>query len=106
HSCFVLPPALGPTPFTYTTLFRSQANLVNSLNEDAGTFQVAAIIGYGVGGAAIATGFVLWIVDMNKQKKSAGLQPSAEPWVRPRSEEHTSELQSRENLVCRPLHAK
>lgn len=61
----------------------NQANLVNSLNEDAGTFQVAAIIGYGVGGAAIATGFVLWIVDMNKQKKSAGLQPSAEPWVRP-----------------------
>src|SRR5690606_40348558 len=24
-------------------------------------------------------------------------------WVRCRSEEHTSELQSRENLVCRPL---
>src|SRR5436309_12265275 len=24
-------------------------------------------------------------------------------WVRPRSEEHTSELQSRENLVCRLL---
>src|SRR5690606_41461998 len=27
----------------------------------------------------------------------------AEPGGHPRSEEHTSELQSRENLVCRPL---
>src|SRR5215203_6441636 len=31
------------------------------------------------------------------------LAANREPWVRPRSEEHTSELQSRQYLVCRLL---
>src|SRR5690606_41784677 len=34
---------------------------------------------------------------------SSSKSGSAEGWIRRRSEEHTSELQSRENLVCRLL---
>src|SRR5690606_32242820 len=38
-----------------------------------------------------------------KEKKEKGLSADAGLFTYPRSEEHTSELQSRENLVCRLL---
>src|SRR2546430_8604863 len=41
-------------------------------------------------------------VDGNGVLRAAGLQPER-PAGRPRSEEHTSELQSQSNLVCRLL---
>src|SRR5690606_39403741 len=48
--------------------------------------------------------------DRRDQRGSAGIArvlhrrvPGARPGLAPRSEEHTSELQSRENLVCRLL---
>src|SRR5690606_41371764 len=45
------------------------------------------------------------LTDANWQR-AAGLSAAmweSSTWCRPRSEEHTSELQSRENLVCRLL---
>src|SRR5688572_32337819 len=36
----------------------------------------------------------------------AGCPDASPPSPAPRSEEHTSELQSQSNLVCRPLHEK
>src|SRR5436309_6144124 len=96
----------GSTLFPYTTLFRSSVRIfddagdfvfanpaaIKAVDEDPGVpgaervERVAAIIG--------ADGAI------------GGFTPLAE-WVAPqldgRSEEHTSELQSRENLVCRLL---
>lgn len=56
---------------------------ISSLNDQAGTSQILSIVGYGVGGAAIATGFVLWIVDMNKNKGKASTALYEEPRLRP-----------------------
>src|SRR3712207_8821859 len=75
------------TLFPYTTLFRSAANL------PAGGFsampceaQSASISGEGCGSSTI----------VEEGRSPAASQPS-------RSEEHTSELQSRQYLVCRLL---
>src|SRR5207249_8641032 len=65
------------TLFPYTTLFRSRRHYGGSL---AGKWILTAGLG-GMGGA----------------------QPLAATMAEPRSEEHTSELQSRFDLVCRLL---
>jgi hypothetical protein len=49
------------------------ADEVESLNSGSGTSQILSIVGYGVGGAAIATGVVLWVIEMNKGKKASAL---------------------------------
>src|SRR2546430_12182270 len=74
------------TLFPYTTLFRSDqlALLPGALSvqqEDANTFLVEAELGRDLRD------------DLARQKTCS----------RPRSEEHTSELQSQSNLVCRLL---
>src|SRR5437016_9572696 len=73
------------TLFPYTTLFRSVQNGENNVDID-GTIRCAASErGIGLEGREGATGFFgLW-------------------WNHDRSEEHTSELQSLTNLVCRLL---
>src|SRR5690606_40048916 len=82
--CFffvVLPPPPTSTLFPYTTLFRSALTLRGlrrHLQEDEP-------------GLAIAPGFDLLETVGDRELR------------RFRSEEHTSELQSRENLVCRLL---
>src|SRR5688572_31407343 len=71
------------TLFPYTTLFRSQAAAVGErsrpglLARDAFTYRQAVSVDQG--------------------------QPRQRPRPVPRSEEHTSELQSQSNLVCRLL---
>src|SRR3712207_8987350 len=82
------------TLFPYTTLFRSSR---------AGSEEDVAI-------PSIACWMVLtssatsapsdWVVGASSGRSSAG---SADPVGGVRSEEHTSELQSRQYLVCRPL---
>src|SRR5436309_8418646 len=70
------------TLFPYTTLFRSLAEVTSGSPAESAGLQVGDVL-TSLGGRAL--GGVADLVD--------GL----------RSEEHTSELQSRENLVCRLL---
>src|SRR2546429_6894099 len=70
------------TLFPYTTLFRSSFQLAHAAS-------LLLVSGFGgVGGSALAAAFV----GMNYSRLA-----------RSRSEEHTSELQSRLHLVCRLL---
>jgi len=57
------------------------ADEITNLNNQAGTSQILSIVGYGVGGAAIATGVVLWIIEANGAKKATASH--VEPRLRP-----------------------
>src|SRR5690606_41219411 len=99
-SSFVLrrrPPS--STLFPYTTLFRSQNVeflMLNSfiqddmarISKEAETFSIT---------------FPILKDEDQTVAKSLGVERTAEVFIINRSEEHTSELQSRENLVCRLL---
>src|SRR5438034_6694979 len=80
------------TLFPYTTLFRSlQFNSKNVAN----VFDDLSIAG-----GRFAT--LIQFAKRNKLKQGTDPQPKGEG-VAPRSEEHTSELQSHSDLVCRLL---
>src|SRR5690606_41891541 len=89
------------TLFPYTTLFRSIIN--------RGRWGRWVIFGLLVGVAAYG-GYILgqlfqapfWLISSSEANQLVGDQLFA-PLAIARSEEHTSELQSRENLVCRLL---
>src|SRR5205085_9922640 len=86
--------------FPYTTLFRSEAGQFPALLQLA---TVAAIASYGgVGPAIVATiaGFVTLDFFFENQPYGFRVADFGTPL---RSEEHTSELQSQSNLVCRLL---
>src|SRR3712207_8712304 len=74
------------TLFPYTTLFRSRRPLVRAALEDEERARVADL-------AAAACG----------ARTSRGTSPRCAGVYARRSEEHTSELQSRQYLVCRLL---
>src|SRR5688572_31520173 len=80
----------GPPPFPYTTLFRSVLiDLRATFIDDAGHF-------------IALHAWLLWSVRIQSltcQNVGEVLPGSVDP----RSEEHTSELQSQSNLVCRLL---
>src|SRR3712207_9020278 len=78
------------TLFPYTTLFRS---------EEGGSAATARRAG-GLGSSA--PGVVRWLGDIRTYLPTSVVQGMQ----RDRSEEHTSELQSRQYLVCRLLPAK
>src|SRR3712207_7748345 len=86
------------TLFPYTTLFRSRAQL-----HALGTHIAAAPLG--------APNLILFQVQEKDITELAGrfqvqeedYMPYYPPYIPPRSEEHTSELQSRQYLVCRLL---
>src|SRR3712207_7002480 len=91
------------TLFPYTTLFRSlQAGLLAFLDarvagQEAGPLELGAQVRIGLGqraGDAVA-----------QRSRLSGDSAAVDPGhhVHPRSEEHTSELQSRQYLVCRLL---
>src|SRR5690606_40179628 len=95
----LLPPCPSPRPLPYTTLFRSAGDLRGG---DAELLGCAQIEGHRsveqVVFCEIGHGFSLPFIPYDSalavtQSKKAVM----------RSEEHTSELQSRENLVCRLL---
>src|SRR3712207_7655618 len=77
------------TLFPYTTLFRS-------LGLDIGTSSVKALL-LAEDGSACGEGAASYPV---RAPRRGWAETSAEDW---RSEEHTSELQSRQYLVCRLL---
>src|SRR3712207_7132906 len=84
------------TLFPYTTLFRSRAVIIDQPSRDR------------EGGGDVATGAAAGHDDLHGRAFRAGDRdadavPRATLTSTPRSEEHTSELQSRQYLVCRLL---
>src|SRR5690606_42021242 len=92
----LLRPPPRPTLFPYTTLFRSRARGLSRLRR-RGQRVVAAPAARAYGTHAPARD------RRGDRRGGARLADAAADTLRPRSEEHTSELQSRENLVCRLL---
>src|SRR5690606_41649406 len=81
-----LPPPPGLTLFPYTTLFRSHLVIARACRIE------------------LLIGFYESIITVLRGARARGARPgSARGDAAARSEEHTSELQSRENLVCRLL---
>src|SRR5207244_13478439 len=96
HSCFscVSPPHPSSTLFPYTTLFRSGCRepLDGDERERAHPDGASAgVYGSGIGRRRGA------------HRRHSYLPLPGDPGVRRRSEEHTSELQSPDHLVCRLL---
>src|SRR5690606_40989450 len=81
------------TLFPYTTLFRSVAE----------RRLLGGALGAGVEQVGLELGRVLDPVGYEAPAHERHLAAAARPLAHHRSEEHTSELQSRENLVCRLL---
>src|SRR5947209_12411498 len=83
------------TLFPYTTLFRS-VDLGDVVQQLLALGRVHAALA--AGGAGLLGGLVEQLVQLRVLLEVRGLEV-----VGPRSEEHTSELQSRQYLVCRLL---
>src|SRR5690606_40752539 len=88
-----------PTAFPYTTLFRSAYNKMAHLSEEElRRGVIAASAGNHAQGVALSASRL--------KCRAVIVMPVTTPQVKidaVRSEEHMSELQSRENLVCRLL---
>src|SRR5690606_41731218 len=101
-SIFIIPPPLPLTLFPYTTLFRSSSTNTFIVLDFTSSFTTSMR-------------FKSWLLRAKKtsssfpnqieKRMSSGLKLVVEGLfhIDNRSEEHTSELQSRENLVCRLL---
>src|SRR3712207_8847448 len=81
------------TLFPYTTLFRSTANVI------ANAIKLWAI----ENGATHFTHWFQPLTELTAEKHEAFLSVHSDGTSITRSEEHTSELQSRQYLVCRLL---
>src|SRR3712207_8184430 len=80
------------TLFPYTTLFRSRTELRSTM---------IAVLGFSAAALSISN---IWpqVWRSCRHGRTLGLSPTSS-WLAVRSEEHTSELQSRQYLVCRLL---
>src|SRR2546430_13037953 len=76
------------TLFPYTTLFRSTAS---TARQAAAIGRTSPLLGRG------------GLIRVRAARWPRGRGPGGQPPGSPRSEEHTSELQSQSNLVCRLL---
>src|SRR5690606_42130144 len=102
YSDRLLRPPRSPL-FPYSTLFRSYGHGF-SVRDVLGAVERAAGHGFEVRQAPRRAGDPASIVSNPALiKKTLGWEPVYEDLNTIRSEEHTSELQSRENLVCRLL---
>src|SRR3712207_7117398 len=80
------------TLFPYTTLFRSRRGIlkaIDGISFDIGKGEVLGVVGESGAGKSVTGSAVIGLIDP--------------PGRIARSEEHTSELQSRQYLVCRLL---
>src|SRR5436309_11803087 len=95
---------LCSTLFPYTTLFRSRPLSVRVGAGMAGLRFIPFAWGF-LSGRPTFGSSVFALISRFASHQQACLEESVFWWRRPcsRSEEHTSELQSRENLVCRLL---
>src|SRR5690606_42108573 len=93
--CLMFRSAASSTLFPYTTLFRSVAAVMVTarLPAFARPGQTVDVVVSSMGNAKSLRGGTLLMTPLK----------GADGQVYARSEEHTSELQSRENLVCRLL---
>src|SRR5690606_40844732 len=92
--------------FPYTTLFRSsrvndcEAKLV--ITSDGGyrgnkTIDLKGIVDEALEKCPLVENVLV----VNRTNTEVQMKEGRDQWIAPRSEEHTSELQSRENIVCR-----
>src|SRR5690606_41476284 len=95
----LLPPPPTSTLFPYTTLFRSAAGVAHGNKLFGAAILLKSDLSVVIAETNNELENPLWHGEMHALKRFYEL-PKAD---RPRSEEHTSELQSRENLVCRLL---
>src|SRR3712207_7065155 len=88
------------TLFPYTTLFRSQGTLTNTLQ-----WNNAVALAADADRSWSTLGYVLHLLqDLTSPAHTRNdPHPHKDGTILPRSEEHTSELQSRQYLVCRLL---
>src|SRR3712207_7229390 len=87
------------TLFPYTTLFRSRGNLVTA---DA-TLQLLVYMNRHPHGSVFRASLPIAGVDGTLRNRMKGTPAQNNVRAKTRSEEHTSELQSRQYLVCRLL---
>src|SRR5690606_41753495 len=100
-SLFILLPPARSTLFPYTTLFRSDA--FDLLDDSSSTEIVfSPVTSFASLSLRIATKDGCLITPSDVISVYVTSQMSS-GFIQTRSEEHTSELQSRENLVCRLL---
>src|SRR3712207_7294320 len=94
------------TLFPYTTLFRSDVQRAYGLPEQA-VLTLPLLVGTdGAEKMSKSLGNYVGVTDAPEEVYGKTLSipdPTIEEWERLRSEEHTSELQSRQYLVCRLL---
>src|SRR3712207_7598930 len=87
------------TLFPYTTLFRSFAEEVETIC----TVYAYAPLLHAMGGHIVSTDEMTGIQALERSAPTKPMRPSQVERREFRSEEHTSELQSRQYLVCRLL---
>src|SRR3712207_6963768 len=84
------------TLFPYTTLFRSLVeHALAEADLDSGAWPLAR--------RAVQSGEPVLVEDLASEGLLDMVNPAIRPYLEDRSEEHTSELQSRQYLVCRLL---
>src|SRR5207253_6137187 len=100
--CLFRPPPRS-TLFPYTTLFRSTVGVTgNPVERFAGPGK-RGLRGERIGGHLTDDGQQLRVLSGHHGQPLRVIALAADQGRRPRSEEHTSELQSRGHLVCRLL---
>src|SRR2546422_7709382 len=90
------------TLFPYTTLFRSSAGAVKTMLDGVVESHTAAMLAPYADDRGVS-GKMFWEADKYKQSVAELNRRGFQIFTHARSEEHTSELQSRLHLVCRLL---
>src|SRR5699024_12413218 len=98
------PPALISILFPYTTLFRSNGNMIGGIAPSGHEVQLVEEECYFFKMSKYADRLVQYYDEHPEFIEPASRkQEMLNNFIKPRSEEHTSELQSRFDLVCRLL---